>query len=135
MPKPIQCILLVDDDPDDIFFHQFVIQESGLCDYVRAMENGSIALQYLSDTTHPDYRRPDVIFLDINMPAMNGFELLERYRELPPEQKSRLVVVMLTTSLNPTDFDRSDGMPEVNRYYSKPLTVSMLQSIVDQHFK
>lgn len=135
MHKPIHCILLVDDDPDDIFFHQFVIQESGLCDEVRAVENGPMALQYLSDTTHPDYRRPDIIFLDINMPAMNGFEFLERYQELPPEQKSRLVVVMLTTSLNPVDRNRSDGMPEVNGYYSKPLTASMLQSIVDQHFK
>ena len=135
MPKPIHCVLLVDDDPDDNFFHQLIIEESGLCDAVRAAENGPVALRYLTHTSQPDYRRPDVIFLDINMPGMNGFEFLERYQTLPADQKSRLLVLMLTTSLNPVDQQRAAGSLEVGGYYLKPLTAAMLQEIVDQYFR
>ncbi len=134
MSRPIRCILLVDDDPDDNFFHQLVIQESDLCETVRVAENGPDALRYLTGADAPDYQRPDVIFLDINMPAMNGFEFLERYHALPSHQKSRLVVLMLTTSLNPSDENRASASPEVKGYHAKPLTKTMLQAIVDQHF-
>lgn len=134
MPKPIHCILLVDDDPDDNFLHQLVITESGLCDEVRVAESGLEALRYLTQPDQPDYLRPDAILLDINMPGMNGFEFLEQYHNLPDHLKSRVVVVMLTTSLNPTDQTRATQSAEVNLYQSKPLTQAMLQTLVDQHF-
>ncbi len=134
MPRPIHCILLVDDDPDDNFLHQLVITESGLCDEVRVAESGLEAIRYLTQTGQPDYLRPDAILLDINMPGMNGFEFLEQYHNLPDGLKSRVVVVMLTTSLNPTDQTRAIRSAEVNLYQSKPLTQAMLQTIVDQHF-
>ena len=134
MPRPIHCILLVDDDPDDNFLHQLVITESGLCDTVRVAESGPAALHYLTQTDQPDYLRPDAILLDINMPGMNGFEFLEQYHGLPDYLKSRVVVVMLTTSLNPSDKVRAMQSAEVSTYQSKPLTQAMLQSLVDQHF-
>jgi len=134
MPKPIRCILLVDDDPDDNFFHQLVIEESGYCETVRIAENGQKALDYLTQTDHPDYLQPDVIMLDINMPGMNGFEFLDRYHQLPASQKSRLILLMLTTSLNPADRQRAIGMGEVAGYYSKPLTKDMIQKVVDTYF-
>ncbi|MDB5241216.1 MAG: histidine kinase [Spirosoma sp.] len=95
MSKPIHCILLIDDDPDDNFFHQLIIRESGVCDDVRVAENGLEALHYLTHTDQSDYKRPDVIFLDINMPGMNGFEFVEHYQTLPSDQKSRLLLLML----------------------------------------
>lgn len=134
MLKPIRCILLVDDDPDDIFLHQIVIDDSGLCEHVRVAENGVQALDYLTSTDRPDYIRPDVILLDINMPVMNGFEFLDRYHLLPDVLKSGLVLLMLTTSINPADRWRTNGVPEVNGYHRKPLTQTLLQEIVSRHF-
>lgn len=134
MPRPIRCILLVDDDPDDNYLHQLVIEDSGLCDEVRTAESGLKALDYLSQPDDPNYRRPDVILLDINMPGMNGFEFLEQYQQLPDRLKSRFIVLMLTTSLNPADRARASGLSEVRGYHSKPLTTAMIQGIVDQHF-
>lgn len=134
MPKPIRCILLVDDDPDDNYLHQLVIAESGQCEEVRVAESGFQALDYLTQTDHPDYVRPEVILLDINMPGMSGFEFLERYHQLPEPLKSRLVLLMLTTSLNPSDRQRADGTTDITGYQNKPLTQAMLHQIVGTYF-
>ncbi|GAB4033553.1 response regulator [Spirosoma gilvum] len=135
MPKPIRCILLIDDDPDDNFLHQIVIDESGLCDQVRITTTGTEALRYLTDTTHPNYIRPDFILTDINLPGMNGFEFMERYQQLDDQVKSQRAVLILTTSLNPLDTKRAALFPDIKGYYAKPLTETILQSIVDQHIK
>jgi CheY-like chemotaxis protein len=134
MLKPIRCILLIDDDPDDTFLHQMVIDSSGLCDTVQVAENGVMALNYLSNPDAPAYVRPDIILLDINMPAMNGFEFLERYTKLDAHLKSRQALLMLTTSLNPTDTHRASLSKEVKGYYAKPLTKDIIQRIVNTFF-
>ncbi len=134
MPRPIHCILLVDDDPDDNFLHQLVITESGLCDEIRVAESGPEALRYLTRTNQPGYLRPDAILLDINMPGMNGFEFLEQYHHLDEDLKSRVVVVMLTTSLNPADQNRAAQSASVSVYQAKPLTQAVLEELVARHF-
>lgn len=134
MPRKINCILLVDDDPDDNFLHKLIIEESGLCDCVCIAENGLQALELLKNTESDCYLRPEVILLDINMPGMNGFEFLEEYEKLPPEQKARVVLMMLTTSLNPDDERRAREFGDVSGYRSKPLTRDMLDDVVKKYF-
>lgn len=133
MPRPIRCILLVDDDPDDNFLHQLVIEDSGLCDQVRVTTTGMEALQYLTDVAHPEYVRPDIILTDINLPGMNGFEFMEQYQQLDESLKSRLAVLVLSTSLNPRDTKQAALYPEIKGYYAKPLTTKLLQAIVAQY--
>ncbi|KAB7730404.1 response regulator [Rudanella paleaurantiibacter] len=134
MSKPIRCILLVDDDPDDNFLHRMIIEDSGYCDTVKVAETGHQALQYLVDTSSTNYCSPDVILLDINMPGMNGFEFLEEYEKLDPVYHAKVVLMMLTTSLNPDDEHRAHRHGVVNGYKSKPLTRQMLDDIVKTHF-
>ena len=134
MEKRIQCIMLVDDDPDDNFIHQLVIADWGQCDTVRIAENGTEALAYLTNTADPNYVRPEIILLDINMPGMNGFEFLEEYHKLANHLKSNVVVIMLTTSLNPTDEHRAEQFNEVTGYRNKPLTKAMLNEVMIGHF-
>lgn len=126
--------MLVDDDPDDNYIHQLVIADWGKCDTVRVAENGTEALTYLANTSAPDYVRPEVILLDINMPGMNGFEFLEEYHRLADQLKSNVVVMMLTTSLNPTDENRAEKFNEVTGYRNKPLTKAMLDDVLTVHF-
>jgi CheY-like chemotaxis protein len=134
MNKRLACILLVDDDPDDNYIHQLVIEGWGHCDQVRIAENGPDALAYLTNTTAPGYCRPEVILLDINMPGMNGFEFLEEYHLLAEQLKSNVVVMMLTTSLNPSDINRAGQYNEVTGYRNKPLTKAMLDEVIVEHF-
>ncbi|MVM30064.1 response regulator [Spirosoma sp. HMF4905] len=133
MLRPIHCILLIDDDPDDNFLHQVVIDDSGLCDHVRVAENATEALRYLEDTSQPDYIRPDFILTDVNLPGMNGFEFLEQYHYLDDQLKSRLAVIVLTTSLAPRDTQRAAMIEHVKGYYTKPLTSAMLRTIADEY--
>lgn len=134
MPRSIHCILLVDDDPDDNFLHQLIIEESGFCDLIRIADSAHQALDYLKKTDAPQYVRPDLLVLDINMPGMNGFEFLEEYDQLDTSLKSNVVVLMLTTSLNPGDTQRAHLWENVKAYHAKPLTKKMIQELVDQYF-
>ena len=81
-----------------------------------------------------DCPRPDLIFLDINMPAMDGWEFLGIYRTLPAEKKADTVLIMLTTSLNPDDELRTRAIPEVSGFEHKPLNQASLEKVLSKYF-
>ena len=130
----IRSILLVDDNRATNFLHVRTLRKSGLVENVHTAHNGQEALEYLTTEVNGSYPRPDLIFLDINMPTMNGWEFLSAYRRLPLEQRGNIVVVMLTTSLNPDDMQRARSIEEVNEYAQKPLTPETLMEIVGKYF-
>lgn len=134
--KKIKCILLIDDDVATNNLHKIIIDDANVTEAVHAVTSGQEALDYLTRTgdcqsnasKHP---RPDLIFLDINMPAMNGFEFMEAYSKLDEAQKSGIIVMMLTTSLNPDDEERSKEYQSIFGFRNKPLTEEMLHEIID----
>jgi len=134
--KKINCILLVDDNPADNEFHKIIINESQVCDNIKVATSGSKALDYIikSGNNGPDFPKPDLIFLDINMPGMNGFEFLEEYHSLDPHLKSKIVIIMLSTSLNPDDAERARRIKEVTEFMNKPLMVDTLKKTIDKYF-
>jgi CheY-like chemotaxis protein len=137
MERKLNCVLLIDDDEPTNFLNQIIIESSGCAGQVRAMQSGEEALHYLMHTCHADqtFPRPDLIFLDINMPAMNGWEFLEKYRRLNGECKSKIVVVMLTTSLFSEDRLRVKEIPEISTFENKPLTEEKLEGILKKFFE
>jgi len=123
--------MLIDDDDDDNYFHQIVINDMNITEHIEVVLNGEEALDFLKkeNQTHPD-----IIFLDINMPKMNGWEFMEVYKELRPDQKAKVVVMMLTTSENPEDKKRAALYPQIIGFNSKPLTKELLVEILEKHF-
>ncbi len=132
MKKKLNCILLVDDDPDDNFFHQRIIKKMDITEAIEVARNGIEAIEYLSKERQVI---PELIFLDINMPKMNGWEFLEEYKKLDPKCKARITIVMLTTSANPDDIKRTNEMGDVTGIKTKPLSVDMLNEILSMHFQ
>ncbi len=137
--KKINCILLIDDNEDDNEYHEMVIKIANVCNEVRFAENGIKGLEYIKNSGDPkleaDYPRANLIFLDINMPRMNGFEFLEAYHQLDDSLKAEAVICMLTTSLNPEDRRRALAMNEVSDFQEKPLTTEMIDRIMTKYFK
>ncbi len=125
--------MLVDDNPDDNFFHERVIRKHAAADTIVVKQSAIEALEHLKAKEDNGTNHPDLIFLDINMPAMNGWEFLEEYKKLSKEQQGRAVIIMLTTSDNPDDKMRAKMTGIACDYHTKPLTQSMLDQVIDRY--
>ena len=134
MDPKLNCILLIDDDEPTNFLNKMTLEQSGCASYVQIAQGGQEALDYLVGCGQGDSPRPDLIFLDINMPAMDGWEFLEKYRHLLPEQKAPVVMIMLTTSLNPDDEAKARAIPEVSGFENKPLRIDRLRELLRNYF-
>ncbi len=130
----LNCILLVEDDDTTNFYNQFLIENLDLAEHVAVTSNGQEALEYLKLAGNGEATTPDLILLDINMPVMNGFEFIEEYENLPNDWKSKILVVMLTTSLHPNDVARAQEHPSIREYFFKPLLKDKLGALVEKYF-
>jgi CheY-like chemotaxis protein len=131
MKSKLNSVLLIDDDEPTNFYTQLIVEESGCTGHVKVAQGGQEALDYLSNHSQ---NGPDLIFLDINMPAMDGWEFLDNYKKLHKDRHGKVIVVMLTTSLNPDDRQKANDMPEISGFESKPLTEEKLNKILKEHF-
>ena len=136
MKNKLNSVLMIDDDEPTNFLNQMIIEKSGCTDHIKAVQSGQEALDYLTNQAREKsgLHGPDLIFLDINMPAMNGWEFLEKYKTLNKDQKGKIVVVMLTTSLFPEDKIKAQEVPEISCFENKPLTAQKLDRILKGFF-
>lgn len=134
----LKCILLVDDDESTLLINKIVIKKSGFgyCAIGKARDGGE-ALDYLNNAfsnINDETPVPDLILLDINMPAIDGWDFLDEYKLMPKENTSKIKVVMLTTSMNPDDESRALNTKEVAKFMHKPLTIEALKEIEAEYF-
>ena len=134
MKPKVDCILLVDDDEDCNFFHERLIKKMECADRVEASLTGNDALDFLKSSVNGQHPRPNLILLDINMPGMDGWGFLEEYNKLSEDQKAQIVVVMLTTSLNPDDRKKAESDPSVGAFANKYLDEESLLEILKSNF-
>jgi CheY-like chemotaxis protein len=129
----LKCILLVDDDEAMNFYHKKLIVAAGINVAIEVAENGQEALDFIQkkkkfeNSTLPF---PDLIFLDINMPVMDGWEFLEELEKLYPDYNNNKIVMMLTTSLNAEDIKRAKTHEAIFDYITKPLNNSNLVAAI-----
>ena len=135
MRKKLKCILLIDDNSDDNFFHERVINKCHAAEVVVAKQTSMDALKFLKSNQANHKMHPNLIFLDINMPGMNGLEFLYQYNSLEAKFKSHAFIVILTNSENPDDKMKVEEMNIACDFKTKPLTQEMLEAVMDKYFK
>ncbi|TDQ33006.1 response regulator [Zeaxanthinibacter enoshimensis] len=132
MMKKVNSILLIDDDEATNFLHKIIIKRADCAHNIVAVDSGPKALEFLNTKVNGEYPRPDIIFLDINMPIMDGWEFLEEYKKLDKKTHAAKIVVMLTTSLNPDDREKAKSLDLLDGFMNKPLTQDMLQDLLQK---
>jgi len=117
--------LLIDDNYIDNFVTRRILESGNFAENVIVMDSATEAIVQLRKGDV----KPDVIFLDIRMPMMGGFEFLQEYDRLPLENKDRIKIFMLSSSLDPTDLKKSTSNKYITQFIHKPLTQKALDEI------
>lgn len=129
--KKISYIGIVDDDPITIFGIRKMLNTSVECEVIESYKNGKIALDTFRQKLEGNEHIPEVIFLDINMPIMDGWQFLEEFLKFPIEQKIRINIV--TSSIDPHDIQRyetfKDNTHHVITFNNKPIKRSEIAKI------
>jgi CheY-like chemotaxis protein len=121
-------VLLVDDNDIDNFINERMITTNSFSPKVIVKNSGESALQFLRDNAANE-DLPRVIFLDLNMPVMDGFAFLDEYEKLPENVKTRTKIIVLSSSISPEDINRASTNPYVVKYVNKPLNERYLEAI------
>ena len=127
--EKFNCLFFIDDDYLTNYFHQVVAKEAEVAEELVFVEGAEEALAKLIEQKNSQ-QIPEIIFLDINMPEINGWEFLELYRERFGVKCSTIIV--LTTSANPEDERKAREHEWIDDFLKKPLSVSVLHTIQDQ---
>lgn len=122
-------ILLIDDNPIDNYLSQEIIASQKITAKISAANSAIEALQYLRMLQKNREEFPDVLFLDIRMPIMDGFGFLEEYSKFPQDVIATSSIFMLTSSDDPNDIKRLTQNPLVKNYFTKPLNDEMLNEV------
>lgn len=121
--------MVIDDSEVDLYLAKRIITKHSFAEYILLIDFATDALEYLRLHADEMDALPEYIFLDVNMPGMNGFEFLHAFEQLPGNVKSYCKVIMLTTSVNVKDKQRALDNPLVKQYINKPLSSDKLQTI------
>lgn len=124
--KVIETILLIEDNSVDVFINSRVIKQCGIDATIVSQPSGKSGLEYLSSSD----TFPQLILLDIRMPEMDGFEFLEEFQKFSEEQRQNTRVVLLSSSIDPLDYERATQIPAVLGFIPKPLTKEKIHPLL-----
>jgi len=113
-------VLLVDDDMICNFITETTLNRLGIAKEVHSALNGQEALDLLNSYFLGDVSIPDIIFLDLNMPIMDGFQFIDAFKKLDFPKKEKILIVILTSSINPKDLEKAKSLG-IDHYMTKPV--------------
>ncbi|MCC9020180.1 MULTISPECIES: response regulator [Flavobacterium] len=122
-------ILVIDDSATDRYIAKRMAEKYYFAEEIVLEELATTALEYLRSLEDTPDLLPQFIFLDINMPEMNGFEFLEEYAKLSESIKLNCIIMMITSSTHPEDLKRAESNPLVIGFLNKPLCKEKFEGI------
>ncbi len=131
--QSINSVFLIDDEPMFNLINQKILQITKFTDNVYCYVDASTALNELKQIVYSTpINFPGIIFLDINMPGMDGWEFLDEFDKFDIDIKKNCKVYMLTSSIDPLDIGKSNNYEVIHDFISKPLSIEKL-SALGQH--
>jgi CheY-like chemotaxis protein len=127
----LKRVLLVDDDPVSIFLLKGMLEKLQVTESIHTAKNGEQALKLIAELINAQEHCPELIFLDINMPVMNGFEFMELFNHL--DLKDSVNIVVLTSSQDERDIKRMNDLG-IKKIIPKPLNKTEVMEIVDDQY-
>ena len=124
--------MLIDDNEIDNLINQKMLEASGIVDTIFMHTGAKGALEFLKNIeklSTDGSGLPEVIFLDIDMPLMDGFQFLDEFDKLSEYIKKHCSIIMLTSSINPQDLSKAKKSNYVKKYINKPLTQEALEKL------
>jgi len=120
-----RTVMLIDDNEIDNLINQKMIEAAAITKHIYTHTGAKSAIEFLKNIEKlevADKVLPDVIFLDIDMPLMDGFQFLDEFEKFGNLVKKKCKIVMLTSSINPQDFNKAKKYLNVKLYLNKPLS-------------
>lgn len=127
------AVMLIDDNEIDNLINQKMIEAANITEHIFTHTGARSAIEFLRNIEKISKIAkdvlPDVIFLDIDMPLMDGFQFLDEFEKLNEDTKKKCKIVMLTSSINPQDVNKSKKYSYVKKYINKPLSQENLEKL------
>ncbi|MBU2945475.1 response regulator [Zobellia uliginosa] len=92
-------------------------------------EDGEVAMEFILKNLKIDSELPDVIFLDIDMPVMDGFQFMKEFLKIENQLSKKITIYMISSSLDPLDIERARKIHSISDYFVKPIKTEQLQSV------
>lgn len=125
-----KSICLIDDDEVYQFLCKKTIEKSHHVKNIMIFSNGKEAIDFFTENTTNTIGLPDVIFLDLDMPLMDGWQFLEEYIPLKLDIKKQIIIYIVTSSSHPSDLSRAKEISDITGYLIKPITTENFNSIM-----
>ncbi len=131
MSHTIGLACIIDDDSMYVNLVKKIIETKNLCKNLMVFQNGKDALNYfeviLSNLDKSNI--PEIIFLDLNMPVMDGWEFLENFTNIKNKLEKTITLYIVSSSINPVDIEKAKTINSVKDYLVKPVTIEDLEAI------
>ncbi|HSF52209.1 MAG TPA: response regulator [Algoriphagus sp.] len=122
------AVFLVDDDPINNLINRRLLGKTGISNRIEEFLGGEDALEKISEMNQAESL---IIFLDINMPVLNGWEFLNKYLELFPGRNDKIII--LSSSIDFQDRQKANEYSIVSGFLEKPLTIDKINSQIEQY--
>ncbi|MGI4875157.1 MAG: response regulator [Janthinobacterium lividum] len=133
MTDSLSHIVLVDDNETTSFLNNRLLSRLAVARQVSTFSRADEAFDYVWQNGQPTEPTADLVFVDLKMPGVTGFDFIERYSQLPAAVQERTVVAVLTTSMHSADTTRVAQYPNIE-YLTKPLTEEKMQILLAKRF-
>ncbi len=126
--KKAKTVCIIDDDKIYVYGLKRINSLKQLCPNLIEFPNGKEAMDFLINPDNAD-NLPDVIFLDMNMPVMDGWDFMDNYAKIKPQLGKKIHIYMVSSSINEEDINRAKNISDISDYVVKPVTRDKMEEL------